>query len=259
MRSTARPRAAAQLALYQATQDLVNAQTLWFLRNGAAISDLPGTIARHRTGVGMLKNALPDALPARRAALLKAEADRLADAGIPADLAADVAAPRYPGVGAADHRDRRGDQGSRIGRRAHLPRHRRALRISDLAAKAAAIPTPDYYDRLAVAQALNQLATAQTAFARDAIRARNGGGCDAWLTRQGDRLARVKAMLEEIAGEATLTVSRLLVAAGQLGDLAEATSAAPSASARRGRAGGRSKSAASGIPRPRRPARQPRS
>ncbi len=34
----------AQLALYQATQDLVAAQTLWFLRNGAALADLAGTI-----------------------------------------------------------------------------------------------------------------------------------------------------------------------------------------------------------------------
>ena len=248
-----------QLALYQATQDLVNAQTLWFLRNGSAMSDLPGTIARHRTGVGMLENALPDALPPRRAALLKAEADRLTDAGIPADLGADIAALDILGLAPPI---------TEIAEATKAPVSDAArtylaigehLRISDLAAKAAAIPTPDYYDRLAVAQALNQLATAQTAFTRDAIRARDGGGCDAWLARQGDRLARVKAMLEEIAGEATLTVSRLLVAAGQLGDLAEAKSAAPSASARKGRAGGRSKSAASGSPRPRRPARQPRS
>ena len=36
-----------QLSLYQATQDLVNAQTLWFLRDGSAMSDLAGTIERH--------------------------------------------------------------------------------------------------------------------------------------------------------------------------------------------------------------------
>ena len=95
------------------------------------------------------------------------------------------------------------------------------LRIADLAAKAGAIATPDYYDRLAVAQALSQLAAAQAAFTRDAIRARDAGGLEAWLARQGDRLGRVRAMLEEIAGEGTLTVSRLLVAAGQLGDLAD--------------------------------------
>jgi glutamate dehydrogenase len=250
---------AAQLALYQATQDLVNAQTLWFLRNGSAMSDLAGTIARHRTGVGALKGALASVLPDRRRALLETETGRLAGAGIPADLAADVAAldilglappiteiaeeTKTPMADAARMYLAIGDQ----------------LRISDLAAKAGAIATPDYYDRLAVAQALSQLAAAQAAFTRDAIRSRDAGGPEAWLGRQGDRLGRVRAMLEEIAGEGTLTVSRLLVAAGQLGDLADARAAAPSASARTGRAGGRSKSAASGSPPARRPARQPRS
>ena len=83
---------AAQLALYQATQDLVNAQTLWFLRNGRAMSDLPGTIARHRAGVAELKAALAAVLPARRQAVLEAEQTRLAGVGIPPDLGADVAA-----------------------------------------------------------------------------------------------------------------------------------------------------------------------
>ena len=80
-----RAKGLAQLALYQATQDLVNAQTLWFLRNGSAMSDLPGTIARHRTGVGALKSALASVLPARRQALLETEARRLAGVGVPAE------------------------------------------------------------------------------------------------------------------------------------------------------------------------------
>jgi glutamate dehydrogenase len=249
----------AQLALYQATQDLVNAQTLWFLRNGSAMSDLPGTIARHRTGVAQLKGALASVLSARRQALLETEARRLADGSIPADLAADVAALDIVGLAPPI---------TEIAEETRMPVADAArtylavgehLRISDLAAKAGAIPTPDYYDRLAVAQALSQLATAQAAFTRDAIRSRDADGAEAWLARQGDRLGRVKVMLEGIAGEGTLTVSRLVVAAGQLGDLTEARAAAPSTSARTGRAGGRPRSAASGSLPARRPARQPRS
>jgi glutamate dehydrogenase len=249
----------AQLALYQATQDLVNAQTLWFLRNGSAMTDLPGTIARHRTGVGALRSALATALSDRRKALLAAEQSRLAGAGIPADLGADVAeldifglAPSITEIVQATSTPMADAARTYLAIGEHL-------RISDLVAKAGAIPTPDYYDRLAVAQALGRLATAQAAFTRDAIRAGDAGGPEAWLARQGDRLARVRAMLEEIAGEGTLTVSRLLVAAGQLGDLAEAKPAAPSASARTGRAAGRARSTASGSPPARRHARQPRS
>ena len=81
-------------------------------------------------------------------------------------------------------------------------------------------PTPDYYDRLAVAQALGQLDDAQAAFTREALRA-DPGGVEAWLAGQGDRLARVRSTLEEIVGDQTCTVSRLLVAAGQLNDLAD--------------------------------------
>jgi NAD-specific glutamate dehydrogenase len=100
------------------------------------------------------------------------------------------------------------------------------LRIADLTAKAGRIVTPDYYDRLAVAQALNQLGKSQADLARAAIRAQGGAGIEAWLELQGPRLARVIATLEQISGEETLTLSRLLVAAGQLQDVAGAATAA---------------------------------
>jgi glutamate dehydrogenase len=248
----------AQLGLYQATRDLVNAQTLWFLRNGAALSDLAGTIARHRAGLAALRPAVGEVLPASRKARLEGEARRLGESGIPADLAADIAALDVLGLappitGIAEET------------RTSVPQAARAylaigehLRIADLAAKAAAIPTPDYYDRLAVAQALAQLEEAQAAFARQALGA-DGAGVEAWLAGQGDRLGRVRSTLQEIAGDKTCTVSRLLVAAGQLNDLAAEASAAPSASARRAQAADRSRSAATGNLSARKPARRPRS
>ena len=82
----------AQLALYQATQDLVNAQTLWFLRNGSAMSDLAGTIARHRAGVGALKPALAE----RAARLADRRCSRLRRAGSPARAFRPTLAPTSP-------------------------------------------------------------------------------------------------------------------------------------------------------------------
>jgi glutamate dehydrogenase len=249
----------AQLALYAATQDLVNAQTLWFLRNGAAMSDLAGTIARHRAGAAGLRLALAAVLPERQRAQLDAESQRLAAAGVPGELAAEVASLGVLGLAppiaeiAAETTTAVADAA-----RVYLAIGEQ-LRMSDLVTKAGAIATPDYYDRVAVAQALNQLASAQAAFTRDAIRSGDADAAQAWAERQGARLGRVKAMLEEIAGDSTLTVSRLLVAAGQLGDLGLTSAAVPSASARRGRAAGRPRSAASGSLPPRKPERQPRS
>jgi glutamate dehydrogenase len=248
----------AQLALYQATQDLVATQTLWFLRNGAALADLVGTILRHKAGIAALKPALSSVLPARRRSALDEEARLLGAGGVPPDVAADVAelgilalAPAMTEIGE--------ETGTPVPDVARLylaiGEH---LRLADLAAKADAIATPDYYDRLAVAQARGQLEAAQAAFTRDAIR-QGAEEAEAWLAEQGERLGRVRTMLQEIAGEGTLTVSRLLVAAGQLGDVAAAGPGAPSASPRTGRTGRRSKSAASGTQPARKPALQPRS
>jgi glutamate dehydrogenase len=219
---------AAQLALYQVIQSLVNAQTLWFVRNGSAISDLNGTIARHRAGLAALKGAIGSVLTPRRQALLAAEAARLCGAGIPDQLGLDVAALELLGFAPSI---------TEIAKEAKAPVAAAAqiylaigehLHISELASKAAGIATPDYYDRLAVAQALNKLAAAQVAFTRSAIGSAHGD-VEAWVALQGDRFARVRTMLAQIAGEGPLTVARLLVAAGQLSDLIDVRPAAPAA------------------------------
>jgi glutamate dehydrogenase len=250
---------AAQLALYQAIQSLVNAQTLWFLRNGSAMADLAGTIDRHRTGVAALKGALASVLTPRLQGVLAAEAGRLSGAGIPVELGGDVAALELLGYAPsiteiAEHTKTPVADAARI--YLAIGEH---LHIFDLAARAAGVATPDYYDRLAVAQALNALAAAQVAFTRDAIQKAAAGGAEAWLAAQGDRFGRVRTMLEEIAGEGPLTLARLLVAAGQLSDLSDARGTAPSASARLGPAEDHAKSAASGNQPARTRAPQPRS
>jgi len=245
----------AQLTLYAATQELVNAQTLWFLRNGTAVSALAGTIARHRAGLAGLRSALTSVLPERQRIRLEGEAQRLAAAGVPGELAAEVAsldvlrlAPPITEIA----EETRTPVAEVARTYLAIGEH---LRMSDLVAKAGAIATPDYYDRVAVAQVLGQLAAAQSAFTHDAIGSGETDAAEAWARRQGPRLGRVKAMLQDIAGDGALTVSRLLVAAGQLGDLGQTSGGAPSASARRGPAAGRPRSAASGSPPARRPAR----
>ncbi|HJU31952.1 MAG TPA: NAD-glutamate dehydrogenase domain-containing protein, partial [Hyphomicrobiaceae bacterium] len=251
---------ASQLALYEATQDLVNAQTLWFLRDGEAVADPAGALARHRAGVGGLKGALPDVLPPRRKAQMEGDAARLSGAGVPAGLGTAVASLGVLGLAPPITKIAEASGTSVVeAARVFLAIGER-LRIDDLAARAATIATPDYYDRVAVAQALGSLSAAQAAFTRAAIAGPGNGSVEGWAARQGDRLARVVSMLQEITSEANpLTVSRLLVAAGQLDDLAGATAGAASASARKAPRADRSRSVANGSPRVRRPARQPHS
>ncbi len=207
----------AQLDLYQATRDLLNAQTRWFLGRGAATGDLAATIERHKAGLAALADALESVLPPRRRSRLAREAARLGRGGVPADVAGDVARlevlAQAPAITEIAHATGKPvpetariffEIGERLG-------------IDDLARGGAAIATADQYDRLAIAQVLDRLAAAQATFTREAIRA---GDWKAWSASQGDRIARVRQTLEEAAGGGTLTVSRLLVAAGALDDLA---------------------------------------
>jgi len=248
-------RGAAQLSLYQAVQDLVRAQSLWFLRDGEALSDLAGTVDRHRRGLAALRQALAAVLPAGRRAQVDAAARRLAGEGIPDHVAADVAALDVLRLAPALTRIAEG-AGAAVAdaARAYLAIGER-LRIADLAARAGAIAATDYYDRLAVSRALTQLEDAMAALTRDALASSPAGGTEAWLAGQGERLARIEPMLAAIAGDGPLTVSRLTVAASQLSDAA--ASPAPGATTARKR--GPARSAASESPPARRPALRPRS
>jgi glutamate dehydrogenase len=219
-----------QLALYEATQELVRTETLWFLHDGKAISDLAGTIARHGEGLSALKPAIEDVMPARLKEYIADVEQRFVVSGVPADLAADIAKLEALGFAPAI---------TEIAAQSRHPILRVArvffevgehFRIRDLVAKAAAIGALDTYDRLAIGHAVNELASAQAVFTRDAIASDSGQpwSLAPWLERFGARLRRVETTLEAVLGRMPLTIAQLSVVAGQLSELAGP--AAPSAS-----------------------------
>jgi glutamate dehydrogenase len=218
-----------QLRLYEATRDLVNAQTLWFLRHegqGDGTTDFAGMIARHKAGVAALTQALERALPPGRKSHLERRAAGLRAESIPADLAGDIArldalasAPAITGIALATGRP--APETARI----HLEIGER-LCIDELTARGAAIPSADQYDRMAIAHALDRLQAAHAAFTREAVRI---GGTEAWYASRGDRLGRAQRTLAEATAQGLLTVSRLSVAAGVLDELAAYAHQAPAA------------------------------
>jgi glutamate dehydrogenase len=239
-----------QLALYQAVQDLVQEETRWFLRDGGAIWDLTGTIARHRAGVAALKGALDVVLPVAAKAKLEAAARQFAAQHVPADLAHDVAALKVlasapPITILSAHTN-----GEMAAAAAAFFAVGETIGIADLVARAGAIKVADYYDRLAIGQALGQLDLAQLALSREAIGKGSLSGLEA-------KLASAKAMLDETLGADMLTLSRLLVAAGQLATVAALD--APSPAAKPDRQPNRARSAASGSPPSQTPEPRPRS
>ncbi|HEY7548956.1 MAG TPA: NAD-glutamate dehydrogenase [Hyphomicrobiaceae bacterium] len=209
-----------QLALYAATQELVNAATLWFLRDGAAGRDLAGTIAHNKAGVAALVGALERVLPQARKAELAQAAAGFGRRGVPSDLAADVArlgvvaqAPAVTEIA------RTTGQAVPEAARVYFDVGARLL-IDELSRRGGSVATADPYERQAINRALAQLAAAQVSFTRAAIRA---GGSSAWLAGQGERFERALRTTHEAAGEGALTLSRLVVAAGALNDLAAAS------------------------------------
>jgi glutamate dehydrogenase len=96
------------------------------------------------------------------------------------------------------------------------------FRLEELEARANALKVADYYDRLAINGAMHTLAAAGQALTREALMSEAAGAPDfaAWERAHGQRLARAKAGLDEIAGSSEVTVSRLTVAASQMQDLA---------------------------------------
>jgi glutamate dehydrogenase len=225
-------RGAPQLALYQATQDLLNAQTLWFLRDGAALVDLSRTIDRHRAGLRALRPALAGILTDRGRQELDLKARRLIEDGTPPDLATDVAALDLLRVAPAITVIAEETETLQSTAAAVYLRIGEQLRTDDLCAKAAALTAVDYYDRLAVTQALTQLADAQARLAKSALLAIASGACagvEPWLSGRGQRFERVRSTLEEVAGDSALTVARLLVVASQLMEIAAATTTARAA------------------------------
>jgi glutamate dehydrogenase len=255
-------RGATQLALYQATQDLLNSQTLWFLRDGAVLADLTRAIERHRAGIRALRPAIAAILTERGRRQLEGKVTRLGEDGVPADLAADLAALDVLRLAPAI---------TAIAEETGMPHPSAAavylrigehLHTGELAAKAARLTATDYYDRLAVTQALAQLSDAEASLTRSALLAIAGGaagGAEDWLAAQDRRFARVSKTLEEVSAASALTVARLLVVAGQLAELAAAIGGARAASPSWARAQDRSRSAATETAPPRRPARRPRS
>ncbi len=244
---------ATQNELYAATQSLLQNLTPWFLREGGVLTDFAGTCTRHKDGLAGLRAALDQILPQRPATLLKAETARLVEANVPADIAEEIAglavldiAPAATNLAQASGTsvEQAGRIFLQVGER---------LRIDAIRGQAARIPALDYYDRIAITQAIDAMGDAQSTLARAALR--RGGAQDA----AGSDLGPVERMLAEISGEGALTVSRLVVASRQLAALAQASEAAAAPAPRKARTNGRAKPGSSESRPARKPAPLPRS
>ncbi|WP_334177032.1 NAD-glutamate dehydrogenase domain-containing protein, partial [Pseudoxanthobacter sp.] len=209
-----------QLGLYEAVAEIVRSRTVWFVRNVDFREGLDAIVARFRGGIDALSASLGTALPAAFEDMRRAIAGELVQKGVPETLALRIAALKAlllaPDAVVVAGRLQRPvvDVGSALFAVALR------LRIENLAARAAAIPVSDYYDRLALDRALERIAAAVRAIAAEIATVGSGeAAVDAWLAAN-PAAGRIRQAVDEIAGT-DMTVARLTVAAGLIGDLAQ--------------------------------------
>ncbi len=216
-----------QLDMHLAVQELVQRQTLWFLKNGRALDDLDQTIARHSAGAGELSAVLDTLLSPERKARIEQLTAALTSKGVSEDLARDIV--RLELIGLAPEITEIAEECGRT-----ITDTARAFYdigdtfgLADIAADARTLAPSDYDDRLAMAQASSQILAAQHVFTRDHLRTAStlsdakNSDAKSWLATKGPRLERACAALRAMTVNGTMSVSRLTVAAGQLRDLAD--------------------------------------
>jgi glutamate dehydrogenase len=211
-----------QLSLYASVQDLLLSRMVWYVRNVDFKDGLEAVVARFgpaiRQIVGGLDTTLPPDLQAARA---KRRQD-LTDAGVPTDLAGELAdldtLVSAPDIVTVAERTTRA-----IGDAAATFFAAEAnFRLDRIIAAARNVPANDYFERMAIDRAVEQIAGAERRLAADMLATGQSGqqAVETWLAAHPEA-TRIRRSVEEIAASG-LTLAKLTVAANLLGDLVKA-------------------------------------
>jgi glutamate dehydrogenase len=211
-----------QLQLYSETQALLKRETLWFLRNGRFNHGLRSLVDRYRDGVAELRGLISGLLGPWLEAGTADRAAKLEAAGTPRELARRFAELPVLSLGTDI---------VLVAEKAILPVRDAAqaffgvmdaFGLARVVEQGNAVVLSDKFDRMALDRALANLMRAQRDLTSDVLAQGKGDigkRLGAWRDAHGDAIARVAEAVRGLT-EGEMTVSRLSVAAGLLGDLA---------------------------------------
>jgi glutamate dehydrogenase len=208
-----------QLTLYAWIQDLLLSRMVWYVRNVDFKPGLDAVIARFGPNIRAIAAGLDDALPSGlQAARIKRRLE-LIDAGVPADLAGELAdldaLVSAPDIVTVAERTTRA-----IGDAAATFFATEAnFRLDRIIAAARSVPVNDHFERLAIDRAVDQIASAERRLAAQMLATSQSGqqAVETWLGAHPEA-TRIRRSVEEIAASG-LTLAKLTVAANLLGDL----------------------------------------
>ncbi|MFQ5625398.1 MAG: NAD-glutamate dehydrogenase domain-containing protein, partial [Methyloligellaceae bacterium] len=213
-----------QLDLYLRVQDLVRAQTAWFMHHVSFAKGLTGVIELYSSGIADVSKALKSVLSDTQKAALKSAHSELADAGVPAAMARSLAELRLladgPDMIMVSQAVKRP-----VAKIAKLHFDSSAyFRLNELKSAGEHLLVSDYFDRLAISSAIGAISDACRAIVQDVVRAGKGkqGGFDAWLEANRGAAGRARRALNEILDGGEAPLSRLIVAVGHLRKLCRA-------------------------------------
>jgi glutamate dehydrogenase len=210
-----------QLSLYAAVENLLLDRLVWFLRNVDFKPGLDRVVTHYRDGIAKVKEALDGALSKDVAAARDKHEIELTQAGVSAELAhilADLPILKAaPDIALIAERT-----GKPIGEVTRTYFASEAyFQLNRVTGKVADIVVADYFDRLALDRALDQIGDAERRLTAAMVGDGTAGpeAVEKWVSARKDEVERIRASIHEIAASG-LTLSKLSVAASLLGDLA---------------------------------------
>ena len=210
-----------QLSLYAAVQSLLLDRLVWFLRNVDLTLGLDTIVAHYRDGIAQVEAALDTALSKSAASARAAHIAELTRDGVPEQLARRIANLAYTKA-ATDIvlvADRAAKPIAEV--TATYFATEAFFQLDKVAHAVPGIVVSDYFDRLALDRALDQIGDAERRLTSAMVGNGHAGAeaVEAWLGPRRGEVERIRAAIHEIAGSG-LTLSKLSVAASLLGDLA---------------------------------------
>ena len=214
-----------QLDLYQMVSRLIFVVSGWYLKNDTGAAPLAERIASLQEARKALEPKLVSLLPAYSRERVEERRHGLFKGGTPEKLAERLAltelAEIVPDIALAARQS-----GAEIVATARAySAVSDAFRIPRIEEAARSITASDYYDQLALSRATDTIAAARRGIAVAALtaHAKADDPVASWLEAGGERVARIRERLQTLTEGGDLTVSRLSVAAGLMGDLTGAS------------------------------------
>jgi glutamate dehydrogenase len=219
-----------QLDLYGSVSRLINITAAWDLKNGDETSSLGVQIEALRQARHALRPKIVELAPPAMQERIRARAADLEAAGVKGDLAARLSRLELSELVQDIALVASKAKADIIEAARAYFAVTEAFRIGRIEDAARGLSPSDYYDGLALSRAQDTIAAARRGIAIAALKdngkalakTKDGKADDPvsqWLDAGGDRIGRLRDRLQALTEGGDITVSRLSVAAGLMGDL----------------------------------------